>query len=114
MAELLHIDWTACEGRGLCAELLPEILAVDEWGYPVARDGSREPAVPDALVPHARRAVDQCPRMALRLRAATGSAAARSAVAVSPGPGGAGTGPAPAGHRPWRGTCRCPRCAVPR
>ncbi len=68
MTEALHIDWTACEGRGLCTELLPEILHPDEWGYPIARDGSREPVVPEALAPHARRAVAHCPRMALRLK----------------------------------------------
>jgi ferredoxin len=42
----LHIDWTACDGRGLCAELLPELLAEDDWGCPVARDGAAEPIVP--------------------------------------------------------------------
>jgi ferredoxin len=26
----LHVDWTACDGRGLCAELLPELLVEDE------------------------------------------------------------------------------------
>ena len=65
----LHIDWTACDGRGLCTELLPELLGRDEWGYPLARDGSREPAVPAALERYAERAVAQCPRLALRLRA---------------------------------------------
>ena len=63
----LHIDWTACDGRGLCAELLPELLGEDDWGYPVARDGSAEPAVPVALEESARRAVDRCPALALRL-----------------------------------------------
>ena len=63
----LHIDWTACDGRGLCAELLPEILAEDDWGYPLARDGATEPAVPEALATLARRAVDRCPALALRL-----------------------------------------------
>jgi ferredoxin len=63
----LHVDWTACDGRGLCIELLPELLAADDWGYPVPRDGAREPVVPADLMPHARRAVDQCPMMALRL-----------------------------------------------
>jgi ferredoxin len=28
----LHIDWTGCDGRGLCTELLPELLDRDEWG----------------------------------------------------------------------------------
>jgi NADH:ubiquinone oxidoreductase subunit F (NADH-binding)/ferredoxin len=63
----LHIDWTACDGRGLCAELLPELLDRDEWGYPVPRDGSREPAVPPHLRAHAERAVARCPVLALRL-----------------------------------------------
>jgi ferredoxin len=65
----LHIDWTACDGRGLCAELLPEILAADDWGYPLARSGGgADVPVPPDLRQHARRAVDRCPRLALRLR----------------------------------------------
>jgi ferredoxin len=67
MTRRLHIDWTACHGRGSCVELLPEILASDDWGYPRPRDGAREPAVPDVLDGHARRAVRDCPRLALRL-----------------------------------------------
>jgi ferredoxin len=63
----LHIDWTRCDGRGLCAELLPELLTRDEWGYPAARDGSREPAVPQSLADHARRAETDCPLLALKL-----------------------------------------------
>ncbi len=63
----LHIDWTACEGRGLCSEMLTEILAIDDWGYPLARDGRPEPAVPRELVAHARRAERLCPRLALRV-----------------------------------------------
>lgn len=66
-ARRLHVDWTACEGRGHCAELLPELLAVDPWGYPVARDGSRDPQVPPQLLEHAERAAASCPRLALRL-----------------------------------------------
>jgi ferredoxin len=63
----LHIDWTRCDGRGLCAELLPELLDRDDWGYPVARDGSRDIAVPRALRRHAADAVSACPLLALRL-----------------------------------------------
>ena len=63
----LHIDWTACDGRGLCAELLPELLAEDDWGYPVPRDGTTEPAIPGRLEGPARHAVDRCPALALRL-----------------------------------------------
>ena len=63
----LHIDWTACDGRGLCIELIPELLDRDDWGYPVPRDGSRDPAVPAKLEGHARRAIKQCPRLALSI-----------------------------------------------
>ncbi len=62
----LHIDWTACAGRGLCTELLPELLGRDEWGYPIPLS-AREPPVPDELAEPARLAVSQCPRLALRL-----------------------------------------------
>jgi ferredoxin len=59
----LHVDWTACDGRGLCAELLPERITEDDWGYPVVRD----PSVPRDLEGLAGRAVDRCPRLALKM-----------------------------------------------
>ena len=59
----LGIDRIACDGRGLCAELLPERITLDEWGYPIVPD----PSVPDVLLGHARRAVAACPLLALRL-----------------------------------------------
>lgn len=65
---MLHVDWTRCDGRGLCVELLPELLARDDWGYPRTRDGSREATVPRALRSAAGEAVAVCPRLALRLR----------------------------------------------
>jgi ferredoxin len=63
----LHIDPTACDGRGTCTELLPEVLDRDPWGYPLPRDGSRQPDIAPELARHARRAVTYCPRLALRL-----------------------------------------------
>jgi ferredoxin len=60
----LAVDWTACDGRGLCAELLPELVERDDWGFPLISEG----AVPAALLDHARRAVDSCPTLALRLQ----------------------------------------------
>lgn len=68
----LHVDWTLCDGRGLCTELLPELLDRDEWGYPVAvgqPPASRsDVTVPPELADAARDAVALCPRAALRLR----------------------------------------------
>jgi len=59
----LAVDRIACDGYGMCAELLPELIDLDDWGYPIIRDGG----VPDALLDHARRAVAVCPVLALRL-----------------------------------------------
>ncbi|HET9654298.1 MAG TPA: ferredoxin [Kineosporiaceae bacterium] len=66
----LQVDWTLCEGRGHCFEMLPELLGEDPWGYPIPRAGnlSRGMAVPPHLLPHARDAVVSCPRLALLLR----------------------------------------------
>ena len=50
---LLHIDWTACDGRGLCTEILPELLGRDEWGYPISRGHGSDVPVSDRLVPAA-------------------------------------------------------------
>jgi ferredoxin len=63
MALELKVDRIRCDGAGLCAELLPELVTLDDWGYPIVRPGT----VPPALLDHARRAVDVCPVLALRL-----------------------------------------------
>jgi ferredoxin len=57
------VDRIACDGFGMCAELLPELIDLDDWGYPIVRGGG----VPDALIDHARRAVALCPVLALKL-----------------------------------------------
>ena len=63
MTRRLEVDPIACDAHGLCAELLPELIDVDEWGYPILADRP----VPNALLKHARRAVTACPTLALRL-----------------------------------------------
>jgi ferredoxin len=60
----LTVDRIRCDAYGLCAELLPELIDLDDWGYPIVTAGS----VPDDLVADARRAVAACPLLALRLR----------------------------------------------
>lgn len=59
----ISIDPIACDGHGLCAELFPERITLDDWGYPIV-DAANVPAV---LERHGRRAVAQCPTRALRL-----------------------------------------------
>jgi ferredoxin len=62
----LRVNPIACDGYGLCAELLPERIELDDWGFPIV---DPEP-VPPALEAHARRAVAACPKLALRLERA--------------------------------------------
>ena len=59
----LMVNPIACSGHGVCAELLPELIALDEWGYPVVSD---QP-VPARLARQARRTVADCPALALLL-----------------------------------------------
>ncbi len=63
MSSRIRINPIACEGHGLCAEMLPEIIGLDDWGYPVVKPGS----VPSDLQGLARRARDLCPTLALLL-----------------------------------------------
>ncbi len=62
MGEIIEIDRIRCDGHGLCAELLPERISLDDWGYPILKKGP----VPENLSELARRAVDACPVLALR------------------------------------------------
>ena len=61
----LRVDPIACDGRGFCAEILPEMVTLDDWGFPIIRDAD----VPDALLSEAGEAVRLCPMLALRLDA---------------------------------------------
>lgn len=60
----LVVDPIACDGKGVCAALLPEVIRLDDWGYPILAGGG---AVPAELAPAARSAVRACPKLALRL-----------------------------------------------
>lgn len=62
-ARRLKVDWPACKAHGVCAELVPELVSLDEWGYPVIADGP----VPRKVMAHAQRAVAACPTLALSL-----------------------------------------------
>ncbi|HEX3003702.1 MAG TPA: ferredoxin [Angustibacter sp.] len=62
MSRRLRVDWPRCAAHGLCHELLPEVVGLDEWGYPVVAGD-----LPEELVELARQAVVACPTLALRL-----------------------------------------------
>jgi ferredoxin len=63
MTKRVVVDPIACVGHGICADLLPERIVLDDWGFPII--DPRE--IGDDLIVHARRAVDACPTLALRL-----------------------------------------------
>jgi ferredoxin len=71
----LEVNPIACAGHGVCAELFPEWVELDDWGYPIVDDGP----IPEELLPHAERAVAACPKLALAIRARAAAAAARNA-----------------------------------
>jgi ferredoxin len=59
----LRVDPVACDAYGYCAELLPERITVDEWGYPIVDSTPVEPGLVDLAV----RAAAECPRRAVHL-----------------------------------------------
>lgn len=63
MSRRVRVNPIACEAHGMCAELLPEAISLDEWGYPIVDERPLAPA----LVAHARRAAQACPTFALLL-----------------------------------------------
>ena len=63
MSMKLEINPIACTGHGLCADLFPEQVELDEWGYPIVDPRP----LPPSLERNARAAVSACPTLALRL-----------------------------------------------
>ncbi len=68
MSVTLRVNPIACVGYGMCAELLPELIELDPWGYPIVSAAQ----VPRPLATHARRAAQACPTLALLIDEAPG------------------------------------------
>ncbi len=62
--EHVVVDPIGCVGHGICAELLPEMIQLDDWGFPIIDPRP----VPPHLRDHVRRAIEACPTLALHLR----------------------------------------------
>ncbi|HUY56497.1 MAG TPA: ferredoxin [Candidatus Micrarchaeaceae archaeon] len=62
-ARYLRVDPTLCVGHGLCAELFPERVRLDDWGFPIIAPDE----LPSSLQRAARRAQTSCPALALKL-----------------------------------------------
>ncbi len=61
MSDHLRVNPILCDAYGHCAELLPDLIQLDEWGYPIIDDTP----IPHGLEGDTRRAVSSCPRLAL-------------------------------------------------
>ena len=63
---VLRVNPILCDSFGHCAELAPDLVHLDEWGYPIIRT---EPTALSDLATYesARYAVRGCPRQALRI-----------------------------------------------
>ena len=59
----LRVDPIACDGRGLCAEVLPELITLDDWGFPIIAGKQ----IPPGLMAGAHETIRLCPLLALRL-----------------------------------------------
>lgn len=57
----LKIDWIACNGYGVCEAAAPDLIVLDDWGYPILPDGP----VPRDLVNQGKKAINDCPMVAL-------------------------------------------------
>jgi ferredoxin len=66
IAYRLLVDPVRCDGFGHCAELAPELIHLDEWGYPLIAT-EPFPANDREALRSAHLAVRGCPRSALRL-----------------------------------------------
>ena len=67
MRTRLVVNWTMCVGHGMCAELLPELIRLDDWGYPIVDPRP----IPPSLEAHVRRTIDACPTLAVLRRTAS-------------------------------------------
>ena len=85
--EKLAVDWTLCQGHGLCADIVPELIRLGPDGYPALADA----AVPMHLRGRAQRAVRRCPALALRIEQAPAAPASQALPARPPA----------AAARPW-------------
>jgi len=64
VSEILRVNPIKCTGHGVCAELLPELIEMDPWGYPIVPHAR----LSDDILPLARRAVADCPVLALSVQ----------------------------------------------
>jgi ferredoxin len=89
----LRVDWIRCDGFGLCGDLIPDVISLDDWRYPVLPNGPIDPSLRHDV----QRAVDCCPMRALVLASVPTELVARGAAVR--GAGGRHAGQSGGGSR---------------
>jgi ferredoxin len=64
----LRVNPLLCTGYAYCSEIVPELISVDDWGFPIV---NTQLVTDDNLLTLARRAVATCPRLALLIEERT-------------------------------------------
>jgi ferredoxin len=64
----LRVNPILCNGYGYCAEIVPELISLDDWGFPIVDETAIDEEKVERL---AERAVATCPRLALLLENAS-------------------------------------------
>jgi len=60
----IRVNPILCNGYGYCAEIVPELISLDDWGFPIVSNSTIED---ERITGLAERAVATCPRLALIL-----------------------------------------------
>jgi ferredoxin len=60
----LRVNPILCSGFGYCGEIVPELISLDDWGFPIINS---EAIGDEGLVHLARKAAAACPQVALLL-----------------------------------------------
>ena len=63
----LRVDWIKCDGYGLCSDMAPDVISLDDWRYPIVPAGP----IDRSLLHETQRAVDCCPMKAIMLERVT-------------------------------------------
>jgi ferredoxin len=63
----LVLDPIKCDGRGMCHDAAPDLVELDEWGYPLLPGGTLRASLTRGDMKSAHEATHACPLLALHI-----------------------------------------------
>ena len=63
----LVLNPVLCEGRGMCRDAAPDLIELDEWGFPLLPGGRLRADLSRRQLTAARDATEACPALALHI-----------------------------------------------